>query len=190
MSAPRDESLLDHEYDGIRELDNPMPGWWKATFLASVVFSVLYLAFYQGLGQGLIAEEYAADVRQAAALEKARAAQADVVSEATLAALARDAKVLADARAKFVAVCAPCHGARGEGKIGPNLTDEFWLHGDGSLMSILTTVDSGVVDKGMPAWGRQLRPDEIKKVVAFLGTIRNTHEKGGKKGEGQRGNVL
>lgn len=190
MSPRKDDPLLDHEYDGIRELDNPMPGWWKALFLASVVFSALYLAFYQGLGSRLIADEYAAEVRRYDELQKALAARAAVVSEETLAELTHDAKVLAEARSKFEAVCAPCHGSRGEGKIGPNLTDEFWLNGDGSLMSILSTVDGGVVAKGMPAWGRQLKPDELKKVAAYVGSIRNTHQAGGKKGEGQRARAL
>ncbi len=190
MSAPDHDPLLDHEYDGIRELDNPMPGWWKATFLASVVFSALYLWFYQGLGQDLVADEYAADVARYLEHQEALAAKAEIVSEETLTELSHDAAAVAEARAKFGAVCAPCHGARGEGKIGPNLTDEFWLNGDGSLMSILSTVEGGVVAKGMPAWGRQLAPDEVKKMAAFVGSIRNTHQAGGKKGEGQRARAL
>jgi mono/diheme cytochrome c family protein len=85
---------------------------------------------------------------------------------------------------------APCHGERAEGKIGPNLTDEFWIHGDGTMLSIMNVVENGVLDKGMPAWGRQMRMDEVKKISAYVGSVRNTNEPGGKKAEGQRVNAL
>lgn len=190
MAAHRDDPLLDHEYDGIRELDNPMPGWWKAIFFATCVFSVAYAAFYHGVPNRLIADEYAADVKAYEEVQKKLALSEGKVTEPMLAALAKDTAAVADGKAKFVTFCAPCHGTRGEGKIGPNLTDEFWVHGDGSLMAIIGTMETGVLDKGMPAWGKMMRQDDLKKVAAFVGTIRNTNESGGKAAEGQRVGAL
>jgi cytochrome c oxidase cbb3-type subunit 3 len=186
MSKRNDDPLLDHEYDGIRELDNPMPGWWKATFFATFLFSIGYAAYYHGQPSKLIADEYAAEVQAYEAQQQKLALTATKPTEPMLLALGKDARAMTDAKAKFKTFCGPCHGERGEGKIGPNLTDEFWIHGDGTLVSIMDVVDQGVLAKGMPAWGRQLKPDELKKLVAFVGTVRNTHEAGGKKAEGQR----
>lgn len=190
MSQPKHDLLLDHEYDGIRELDNPMPGWWKATFFATFVFSVGYIAYFHGTPEKLVADEYAADVRAYEELQKKLAMSEGRVTEPMLVALSKDNGVLTEAKAKFVTFCAPCHGDRAEGKIGPNLTDEFWINGDGTMLSILNVVEKGVLDKGMPAWGRQMRMDEVKKLVAYVGSVRNTNEPGGKKAEGQRANAL
>lgn len=183
--APRDEDkLMDHEYDGIREYDNPMPGWWKALFLGSVVFSVGYVFWYHVSGRGpSVADEYAADVAAANAVAAAQAMK-ETVSEASLEKLMADGQMMQSAAQLFDQKCKQCHADQGQGNIGPNLTDNHWIHGKGTLMDIYQTVSEGVLVKGMPAWSKQLSPTELKQVVAFVGTLRGKNVPG-KPPEGQ-----
>lgn len=168
--------LMSHEYDGIREYDNPTPMWWHLIFWASIVFSVIYFFAYHlsTMAPGVLAS-YDADV---AAAGNAPVATGPAATEESLAALLSDAGAVGAGREKFAAVCAACHGQKGEGLVGPNLTDNAWLLGDGSLMAIFKVVDEGSLAKGMPAWGKQLKPVELQQVVAYVGTLRNTNVPG------------
>lgn len=164
-------ALLDHEYDGIREYDNPMPGWWVYGFWASFVFSVGYLFHYHVSENGdSVAEAYEADMANARE-ERAKEALGQKVSEDGLAKLSREASLMADASALFTQRCVQCHGAHGEGGIGPNLTDGFFIHGSGSLLDIHTTVSNGVPEKGMPAWSLQLTPMQVSELAALVSTF-------------------
>lgn len=177
------DQLLDHDYDGIREYDNPMPGWWKAIFLVSFLFSLGYWFWYHAGGSGPSRyDDYAQEMRAHEEIV-ARFAVAEVKEEELLA-LVADAGVVAKGKIKFAEACAACHGPAGEGKIGPNLTDDHWIHGAGPV-DVFKTVANGVPAKGMPTWSRQLKPDELKGVVAFVCSIRNTNVPGGKAPEGQ-----
>jgi len=175
MSEPKDQDrLLDHEYDGIREYDNPMPRWWLATLWGTIVFAALYaLNVIPGVGSGpgRIAEYEAA----VAAGDSVRAAHnpVAVIDEAALLAVARDPAKLAAGRETFASTCSPCHAADGGGGIGPNLTDAYWLHG-GRPMDILHTINDGVLEKGMPAWGQSLNPEQVIAVAAYVTTLRGT----------------
>jgi cytochrome c oxidase cbb3-type subunit 3 len=180
MSEPKDdnpepldaERLMDHEYDGIREYDNPLPGWWKNVFLASFLFSIGYLFHYHVSGNGKSVEQaYALDVRQAREQQALRATGGEV-DENALAKLMADAALMSDARSLFAERCQVCHGDQGQGLIGPNLTDKFWIHGQGKLMDVYEVVTDGVPQKGMPAWERQLAPVQLRVVTAFVGTLR------------------
>ncbi len=173
-----EENLLDHEYDGIREYDHPLPRWWVLIFWGSFIFAIGYFLHWSVFKRGLSAhQEYAADM--AAAREaQAKAAMGDKVSEEGLAKLMTNSAMMADAQGVYKARCEVCHGAKGEGKIGPNLTDDSWIHGGGTLMDIHKVVGEGVAAKGMPAWNRQLTPIELSKVVAFIGSLRNTNVPG------------
>jgi cytochrome c oxidase cbb3-type subunit 3 len=164
--------VLDHEYDGIREYDNPMPGWWVAIFWATFLFSVGYLAHYHFTGRGeSIAAAYEDEMRVARE-ERAKRSLGEAPSEASLAQLMADPALMQDANALFAQRCAACHAAEGQGLIGPNLTDAHWIHGGGKLMDIYQVVSAGVPAKGMPAWELQLQPIEVRKLVAFVGTMR------------------
>ena len=177
----RDAKLLDHEYDGIQEYDNPMPRWWKNLFWATIVFSILYIVNVGpiGSGDGRIAQ-YEAEMAAA----RARFPQAaQVTGDAELATLEKDPAVLALGKSTFAQNCAACHRADGGGLIGPNLTDEFWLHG-GRLSEVMHTVEAGVLAKGMPSWEKVLKPEQVRAVVAYVGTLRGTHPKDGKPPEG------
>jgi cytochrome c oxidase cbb3-type subunit III len=184
MSERYTDPLLDHEYDGIREFDNPMPGWWKTIFWRSFYFAIGYFFHFHISQNGdSVAEAYELDV--AAAREReAKELMGETITEEGIAGLMSNTALMADAQKTFVQRCAQCHGANAEGKIGPNLTDNFWLHGDGTLMGFMKIITEGVPAKGMPPWGRQLRPVEISKLAAFIGTLRGTNVPGPKGPEG------
>jgi cytochrome c oxidase cbb3-type subunit 3 len=170
--AREPEHLLEHEYDGIREYDNPLPRWWVWLFVVTVVFSAGYYGWNQlGPGPTVIAQ-YEAEVREAA--EHRAPAGAVAGSEEALRRLQADATVMARARETFATRCAACHGPEGQGVIGPNLADEFWLHG-GTLTAILHTVAEGVPDKGMVPWKHQLAPAELEALAAYIGTLAGTN---------------
>ena len=170
--------VLDHEYDGIREYDNPMPRWWVNIFWATFVFSIGYFIHYELAEKGASVEvAYAEDLRAAREVA-AKQALGERVTEAGLAKLVANASLVEDAKVLFGERCAPCHAERGEGRIGPNLTDNAWLHGSGKLMDIYAVVSDGVPAKGMPAWNRQLTPIELTKVVAYVGSLRGSNVPG------------
>jgi cytochrome c oxidase cbb3-type subunit 3 len=176
--TPADARLTDHTYDGIQEYDNPLPGWWVAIFWAAIVFAPFYAVYYHGGPDRLIADDYARDLAAHAEAEAKAALESGTVDEESLAALGRDAHTMDEGAALFQQNCTVCHNDRGQGKIGPNLTDDAWIHG-GSLVQIHHTIDQGVPDKGMLAWGKQLPPDVVKKLAAFVGTrLRGTHVAG------------
>jgi cytochrome c oxidase cbb3-type subunit 3 len=164
------DDLLDHSYDGIQEYDNPLPQWWLAIFWATIVFAPLYVLYFHFGGGMLATERY--DEAMIAFFDK----QAEQllalgeISEGTLVDLTADQSMMNGGRKVFQSKCATCHGMFGEGGIGPNLTDEYWLHG-GQLMDVYKTVREGVPSKGMLAWERQLRPAQLMAVSAYVGTL-------------------
>ncbi|MDD9935058.1 MAG: c-type cytochrome, partial [Myxococcales bacterium] len=156
-----------HEYDGIEEADNQLPLWWVAGFLFTVVFGLVYWFGYEVFGtQPSPDQEYAV---RSAELEAARAEQAANATEVTaegLEALAADSTSLAAGKAIFATNCVACHADRGQGGIGPNLTDRFWIHGADPL-TIHRTIDQGVPAKGMTPWGPVLGHEAVRQVTAF-----------------------
>jgi cytochrome c oxidase cbb3-type subunit 3 len=170
------DHLLDHSYDGIQEFDNPMRRWWVYLFWATIIFSILY--FFNvpgfGIGKGRIAD-YDRDIAAAASADaKRKAAQPAGASGEQLTAMTKDASVVALGKQVFGQNCAACHRADAGGQIGPNLADDYWLHG-GTLEQIHTTVVDGVLEKGMPPWGKVLKPNQLDAVVAYIYTLRGTN---------------
>jgi cytochrome c oxidase cbb3-type subunit 3 len=177
--------LIDHNYDGIQEYDNPLPRWWVYLFWATIVFAVLYLFNVPGIGvgKGRIAD-YNADM--AAAKERVAAVElagGGPPSPDALAAAATDRGVIAEGKAVYTANCVACHKADGGGMIGPNLTDDFWVHG-GTLPEVRNTVDQGVLAKGMPQWGKVLRPEQVTAAAAYVMTLQGTNPPNAKAPEG------
>lgn len=166
--------LTGHEYDGIQEYDNPLPRWWVRLFWASIVYALVYMVHYQWTGNGMsVAEAYETDMAQAREAEALHEA-GNELNEAVLGKLMANTAMMKDTAALFQLRCVQCHLAKGQGGIGPNLTDNHWIHGTGSLMDIYKVVNEGVLAKGMPNWGKQLRPIELRKIVAYVGTLRGT----------------
>lgn len=179
------DPLLNHEYDGIRELDNPLPGWWKMTFYITIVFGIFYVYHYH-LGSGKTTSEELRDSLQAVELAKHSAKKPEAFSEEALLAAVTDSAKLAQGKEVYVGKCAVCHGNAGQGSIGPNLTDAYWIHGKGGVKDIVAVVQTGVVAKGMPAWGTLLKPDEQIAVTAYVKSLVGTNPANPKAPQGEK----
>ena len=169
MSEDKDESqLTGHDYDGIQEYDNPLPNWWLMTFFGTIIFAFLYWIHYQFAGGPSLAEEFKSDMT--AVEQKSRSAQKkdSTETEESLAILLKDPTALNKGKDIYLAKCAACHGNELQGVIGPNLVDEYWIHGKGSMLDVLALVRKGVLEKGMPAWDTMMKDEEIKLVVAYI----------------------
>jgi cytochrome c oxidase cbb3-type subunit 3 len=173
-----DAQLTGHEYDGIAEYDNPLPTWWRRIFWATFLFSLGYYVHYQLTGNGASVEDtYAGEMREHRE-RMAAAALGQQIDEAALTRLMQDPAMLKDGRTLFLARCVQCHADRGQGNIGPNLTDDHWIYGSARLMDLFEIVSDGRTQKGMPMWSRILSPVEIAQVAAYVGTLRNTQVAG------------
>lgn len=178
---PEQDRILEHDYDGIKEYDNPMPRWWIWVFWATIIFSVAYAFDFTGVLRGPgRTKEYEAEVAEAAKRWPQPSGGADA---AALATLAGDKQALEAGKSVFAANCAACHRADGGGLIGPNLTDDYWLHG-GTLVEIHKTIADGVLAKGMPAWGKILKPDQVNAVTVYVSSLHDTHPSNPKAHEG------
>lgn len=177
VTDPEEDRLLEHQYDGIQEYDNPMPRWWVWMFWGTFWFSLAYL-FHYWVGNGKsVAESYDEEATIVNA-ERAKEALTQTVSEQSLTQLMADDATVASGATVFQSKCVACHLEKGQGQIGPNLTDSHWILGKGTMMDIYNVVSEGSLVKGMPAWNRQLSPDELRAVVAFVGSIRGTNVEG------------
>jgi cytochrome c oxidase cbb3-type subunit 3 len=177
-----DDLLLDHEYDGIRELDNRLPGWWLWLFYLTIAFSAAYLAWYHVLGRGMpSATAYEAEMAEARRLGLGLRYEA-WGPEVTP--LAEPAQLVAG-QTVYTRSCAVCHGAAGEGKIGPNLTDDAFLHGQG-FPEMVKVIEEGVPAKGMVTWKTQLSRDELRAVASFAWSLRGTSPPNPKAPQGTR----
>ena len=174
--AQYDDKVL-HELDGIKEYDNPMPGWLMAIWWGSLIFSAAYLMFYAlNFGEGTMDAEYRQETQVAVASVQAYFDAHPLVppKPAELLAGAKNPAVIDAGASRFARSCAPCHGERAQGLIGPNLTDDRWLHG-GSVEQIFQTVAKGWPSKGMPPWGKVLKPEQLAQVVAYVSTLHGTN---------------
>ncbi len=187
MSAHEPEqNKVIHEVDGIQEYDNKLPNWWLYTLYGTILFGAGYWFHYQTSGFGdLPTAEYRIDMEKAAAVEAARIKAAGVMTPEALVALSKDKGTLDQGKAVFVATCLACHRADGGGVVGPNLTDDFWIHG-AAPDKVLKTISAGVPDKGMPAWGPQLGADKVRAVTAYVISLRGTNVANGKAPQGER----
>ena len=187
---PEEGPLLEHSIDGIQEFDNPLPGWWRAIFWATIFFAAGYWVWFHVAGWGKTpAEKYQAAL---AAYESKRdvreAAEAASVNEDMLARDAQDPNTVQHGAAIFAARCATCHDATGHGLIGPNLTDLYQIHGT-TRMDIFTTVRGGVPGTAMPAWGEQLPATDVVAVASFAISLRGKNLQG-KPPQGQKVEVF
>ncbi len=172
MNDIRDPLLLDHEADGIRELDNKLPRWWVWLFYLTIVFAAAYLSYYHVLGAGdLQAAEYRKEMEIGEKLKGAALAQFEE-SLGKMEPLSEPA-VLAQGLQTFKTLCAPCHREDGGGLVGPNLTDDYWIHGP-TFTDNLKTIWNGIPDKGMVSWKGVLQPKDIEAVASYIYTLRGT----------------
>ncbi len=175
--------MLDHEYDGIRELDNSLPPWWKYGFIITIVISVVYMMHFHVLGSGKNpTEEYAAELQHAKQkLEAYEAKNKDKVDESNI--QMADAGGIANGKDIFQQMCWACHGKMGEGGAGPNLTDDYWIH-KGSLTDIYKSIKTGYPDKGMQAWEKQYSPKQIAELSSYIKSLKGTNPTNAKAAQG------
>jgi len=187
MSKRRyDRPIAGHEYDGIQELNNPLPRWWLVTFFGTIIFAVVYFGYFQ-LGNAPSQDERLA--KAMARIEGHKEEATTAVHEATetvdVEALEHDPKVLATGKAQFDTKCMPCHGGHGEGTIGPNLTDDYWIHSKGDLDGILASFRNGFPDKGMPPWNDLIPADEQVPLAIYVMSLRGTNPPNAKEPQGE-----
>lgn len=173
METKRPEPLMDHEYDGIQELDYPPPRWFSALFLGTIVYAAGYFLYYHNYDGATLQQEYEREQKEHAALVK-RANPPRVYTPKELAAAEKSEDVRSAGKPVFEARCASCHMSDGGGQVGPNLTDDFWITGDGHMASMVPLIQDGVVDKGMPAWVEKLKAEEILAVTSYVRSLRGT----------------
>lgn len=173
-SEEKSKMMVDHSYDGITELDNFMPPWLQYVFIGTVVYAIGYFVFYTVLGTGLTGlEEYQEELRvEAISAEIRKANNLASIDENTVV-FDESAGALASGKTIFEGNCAACHAQDGGGGVGPNLTDDYWLHG-GGIADVFKVVKYGVIEKGMVPWEDQLSPAEIQSVSSYVLTLRGS----------------
>lgn len=186
--VPQDQEgaiTLDHNYDGIRELDNHLPPWWVNMFILTIIWAVGYMWYYHWGGDGQNqADEYKTEVAAAKKeIAIALAGKANAMDESSVT-LLTDAASLSDGALTFKSVCAACHGQNGEGTVGPNFTDEYWIHG-GGIKDLFKVIKYGVPEKGMISWASQLKPVDIQKVSSYILTLKGTNPPNPKAPQGE-----
>lgn len=177
--------LLDHDYDGIKELDNSLPPWWKYGFYLTIVIGIIYLYRFHVSHDGPSSEEEYTAEMQKGEEEKAAylAKSANNVNENNVVALT-DASDIAQGKDMFQRTCAACHVADGGGNVGPNLTDEYWLHG-GGIKNVFKSIKYGWQDKGMKSWKDDYSPRQIQQLASFILTLKGTHPAAPKAPQGE-----
>ncbi|MFM6976712.1 MAG: cbb3-type cytochrome c oxidase N-terminal domain-containing protein [Sphingobacteriaceae bacterium] len=169
------DMIMEHQFDGIAELNNPTPGWFMGLFYATIVFGVVYIFSYHVMDWGKMQEEeYTIEMKQAEIAKKAFLAKsANAVDENTVK-LKTDGGSLSSGAALFKQNCVACHGDKGQGIVGPNLTDKFWIHG-GKINNVFKTIKYGVPEKGMISWEKTLTPKQIADVSNYILSLQGTN---------------
>lgn len=185
MADQPENKLTNHEYDGIQEYDNRLPAWWLWCFYLTIAFAAGYWIYYTYGGGPDLSQELQAEQERHATLHPQSPQGGQGPDESQLLALVQNPAVVAKGKAAFLKTCLPCHGAQGQGGIGPNLTDDYWIHGN-KMTDMLKVVKSGVPEKGMPPWGPVLSEEDQQASVAFIRTLHGTHPAGAKAPQGSK----
>ncbi|HOP42928.1 MAG TPA: cbb3-type cytochrome c oxidase N-terminal domain-containing protein, partial [Flavobacteriales bacterium] len=180
-----EDVLMHHEYDGIRELNNVLPPWWLWLFYGTIIWGVVYLVNVHILGvMPLQAEEYEQEMAQAKEDVAAYLAQFSNLVDESNVTVATDEATLASGESIYKQFCVACHGANGEGGVGPNMTDAYWIHG-GGIKNVFKTIKYGVPQKGMISWQSQLKPSEMQAVASYILTLQGTDPPNQKEPQGE-----
>ena len=168
------DMMLEHEFDGIRELNNPVPGWFNFLFYGSIAFGIMYFVTYHVTGWGMLQEEeYVVEMKQADKEKKIYLAKsANNIDESSVK-VSSEASIISAGMAVYKANCVACHGEKGQGTVGPNLTDEFWIHG-GKIDYVFKTIKYGIPEKGMMSWEKVISPKQISEVSNYILSIKGT----------------
>ena len=178
------ELMMDEDYDGITELDNNVPPWFNILFYGTIVFAFVYILNYHVLGFGSLPLQEYTDEVTAANFKREELIRTGAFINENSVVLLTDKAALDNGKQIFVANCVPCHGNNGEGTVGPNLTDQFWIHG-GGIKNVFKTIKYGVPAKGMIAWQNQFNPKSMQEVSSYVLSLQGTNPPNGKAPEGQ-----
>ncbi len=169
---PKEPRLLDHEADGIRELDNLLPRWWVWLFYITIAYSAVYLGYYHVFGKGdLQIAGYEKEWKRGEAIKAAAIAKFE--SSLNSLTVSTDEVVLAQGLGIYTTYCSPCHRPDGGGLVGPNLCDDYWIHGS-NYVDTVRIIINGVPEKGMLTWRGILKPAEITAVASYIHKFRGT----------------
>jgi cytochrome c oxidase cbb3-type subunit 3 len=178
--------MTDHDYDGIHELDNALPPWWKYGFYLTIVFSLVYMVHYHVTGTGpLMEQEYKNQIADAEKqIEEFRKNAKNLVDETSVTFL-NNSEDIAAGKALFATNCITCHGDHAEGKIGPNLTDEYWKNGTGDIKDIFKTIKLGVSGTGMKSWKSDFSGLQIAQLSSYVTSLKGSNPANAKAPEGK-----
>lgn len=179
------EIILDHNYDGIKELDNKLPPWWVYMFYATIIFGVIYLIRFHVYNDYTQNEEYDQNVAAAQIEIDAYKETAKDLVDVNSVEILTDASDLSAGKAVFEMNCVACHMADGGGGIGPNLTDQYWILGGGIKDVFNTISEGGRSGKGMVPWKNTLKPAEMAQVASYVLTFQGTAPANPKDAEGE-----
>lgn len=177
--------IMDHDYDGIRELDNKLPPWWLYGFYATIIYAFGYMAYYHIFDGATQAEEYQAEIAQARIdIEEYKKNAPDLIDASTVALLTDEADLSAGSKI-YTMNCVACHRADGGGGIGPNLTDDYWIV-DGDIAGVYTVIsEGGRPGKGMISWKQDLKPLEMAQVASYVLSLNGSNPPDPKEPEGE-----
>ncbi len=178
--------LLDHDYDGIKELDHPLPSWWIGIFVLTFVFSVPYYIYYEFAGGPSLDDELKADLAKVQEIRKAADAAQGGFDADKYKAFTATSGALTKGKEVYNSKCLACHGDKLQGIVGPNLTDVYWINGNGSSETTFDSINKGVLEKGMPAWSEMLKREEIYAVTAFIESKKGSNPEGAKAPQGTK----
>lgn len=177
--------LLDHNYDGIQELNHPLPGWWNVLFYAGIVFGLGYWTYYTFLGGKTLRDELSIEM----SVVKEAQTEYKLLTEAYKPEMFEQfnkPENMEQALAVFTDNCLQCHAENGRGDVGPNLTDDYWLVSTGTPETNYKIVYYGSEENGMPAWGEVLSSEEIYQALVYVNSLKNTFHPEGKEPQGEK----
>jgi len=179
------EILLSHNYDGIRELDNRIPPWFSMLFYGTIIWAAIYFMVFHVFDDGQVqSKEYKVEIEKAKMERDFLVRTGAFINEETVK-FVDDAASMAEGKEIYLKNCATCHGQNGEGLVGPNLTDDFWIHG-GGVKNIFKVIKYGVPAKGMISWETQLDPKKMQSASSYIITLHGTNPPNGKTAEGEK----
>lgn len=179
------EILLDHDYDGIRELNHPLPSWWLGIFYITIIFGAIYYTYFTFFNAPTLVEEYHSE------MSKITKAKADWERKNGGFNLDKYHAYVVTPKAKKIAKktykrkCKACHGKDGGGGVGPNLTDKYWLNGQGKIADVYKVIKEGVAEKGMQAWEDTLSEEKMMAVTKYVMDFQGTTPKNPKEPQGE-----
>ncbi len=178
------EIMFEHDFDGIKELDSKIPPWFSWLFIITIIFAAYYMIDYHVIGSGQVQlEEYTNEVQAASLEREALIKSGAFVNEETVT-LLTEGSGLEAGKAIYDLNCIACHAADGGGIVGPNLTDDYWIHG-GGIKNVFKVIKYGVVEKGMISWQTQLNPNQIQEVASYIMSLHGTTPAAPKQPEGE-----